>query len=291
MTAIDRTAYPHVGARLSPEERRARYDLTDAERAFVASKARGDANRLMLATLLKTRSHLGYFAAPDRMPQKVIAHLAAQLDMSDALASIAKSPRTKSFYRQQAAVRAQLRVMPYGAAGERLVSDTILDGAETMSDPADLINRAIEALQTAGIDLPAFSTLDRLVNRLRATVHKRIFRRVAARLTSGQTAMFGCAVGQTGRQHDDRLQPPEACSGTAEPWHDQTLDRSAGMARWARRQHSASRGCGAHETAPVRCRGCGDGSRRPSRHRRIWQEAYAAARSPADGAAGVTPPR
>ena len=29
-----------------------------------------------------------------------------------------------------------------------------------MSDPADLINRAVEALQAAAIDLPAFSTLD-----------------------------------------------------------------------------------------------------------------------------------
>ena len=51
-----------------------------------------------------------------------------------------------------------------------------------MSDPADLINRAIEALHAAAIDLPAFSTLDRLVNRLRAEVHGRIFNRVAARI-------------------------------------------------------------------------------------------------------------
>ena len=47
-----------------------------------------------------------------------------------------------------------------------------------MSDPADLINRAVETLQAASIDLPAFSTLDRLVNRLRAEVHARIYNRV-----------------------------------------------------------------------------------------------------------------
>ena len=33
-----------------------------------------------------------------------------------------------------------------------------------MSDPADLTTRAIEALQAAAVDLPAFSTLDRLMN-------------------------------------------------------------------------------------------------------------------------------
>jgi hypothetical protein len=44
---------------------------------------------------------------------------------------------------------------------ERLLSGIVLDAAETMSDPADLINRAIEALGSAAIDLPGFSTLDR----------------------------------------------------------------------------------------------------------------------------------
>ena len=57
-----------------------------------------------------------------------------------------------------------------------------------MSDPADLINRAIEALRGARIDLPAFSTLDRLVNRLRGRVHERMYERVAARLTAENRA-------------------------------------------------------------------------------------------------------
>jgi hypothetical protein len=52
--------------------------------------------------------------------------------------------------------------------------------AETMSDPADPINRAVETLQAASIDLPAFSTLDRLINRLLAEVHVRIYNRVFA---------------------------------------------------------------------------------------------------------------
>ena len=71
---------------------------------------------------------------------------------------------------------------PYGKWAERLLTGTILDAAETMSDPADLINRAIQALQSAAVDLPGFSTLDRLVS-IRAEIHRRIFGRVAARLT------------------------------------------------------------------------------------------------------------
>ena len=98
--------------------------------------------------------------------------------------------RTKTLYRYQAAVRAHLSVTAYTEAGERLVSSTTIDEAADMSDPADLINRAIEALLAAAIDLPAFSTLDRLVNRLRAKVHGRIFDRVAARLTAEHVSVL-----------------------------------------------------------------------------------------------------
>ena len=78
-------------------------------------------------------------------------------------------------YSYQAAVRTYLSVTAYDAAAEQMLAGTVLDAAETMSDPADLINRAIEALKAAPIDLPAFSTLDRLVNRLRAGVHRRMY--------------------------------------------------------------------------------------------------------------------
>ncbi|MHC2543244.1 hypothetical protein ACVINY_003956 [Sinorhizobium meliloti] len=58
----------------------------------------------------------------------------------------------------------------------------ITEAASTMSDPADLINLAIEVLGKASIDLPAFSTLDRLANHLRTKVHTTIYARTAERL-------------------------------------------------------------------------------------------------------------
>jgi hypothetical protein len=57
-------------------------------------------------------------------------------------------------------------------------------------DPADLINRAVETLHVASIDLPAFSTLDRLVNRLRAEVHEQMYLKVSQRVTAQQTAVL-----------------------------------------------------------------------------------------------------
>ena len=66
MTAIDRTAYPRPGSRLTREELRARYTLTETDLTFIRLCARGEIRRLMLATLLKARQDLGYFPATDR---------------------------------------------------------------------------------------------------------------------------------------------------------------------------------------------------------------------------------
>ena len=137
----------------------------------------------MLATLLKTRQDLGCFAMPEEAHPDTVAHLAAQLGLA-APPAWPDEPRRKSLYRYQGAVRAHLSVGPYDETAERLVADTTRKAAETMSDPADLINRAVEALQAAATDLPAFSTLDRLVNSVRAEVHARIYDQVRQRLTA-----------------------------------------------------------------------------------------------------------
>ena len=168
MSAIDRTAYPRPGARLTREELGARYNLTETDLAFVQAGTRTGAGRLLLAMLLKARRDLGCFPAPNTIHAGTVAHLAAQLGMAHPTAWPDEVRLTKSLYRYQAAVRIYLSVTAYDAAAEQMLASTVLEAAETMSDPADLINRAIEALQAAAIDLPAFSTLDRLVNRLRA---------------------------------------------------------------------------------------------------------------------------
>lgn len=66
MTAIDRTAYPRPGERLTGEELDARYRVSDADHDFIRAHARGDAGRLTLATLLKARQDWGCFPAADR---------------------------------------------------------------------------------------------------------------------------------------------------------------------------------------------------------------------------------
>jgi TnpA family transposase len=189
MTAIDRTAYPRPGPRLTREELSARYALTETDLAFIRMSARGEAGRVMLATLLKARQNLGRFPTLDEVHTDTVTYMASQLGLTTPM-WLDQADTTKSFYRYQTAVRKHLSVAPYGDAAEELVTKTTLETAETMSDPADLINRAVEALQAASIDLPAFSTLDRLVNRLRAEVHAQIYNRVAACVTAEHAAVL-----------------------------------------------------------------------------------------------------
>ena len=138
--------------------------------------------------LLKTRQDHGYFPPPDAFPDPLLAALAGQLGIEPASTDTAGPRRGKSRYRYHAAVRSHLQARPYDPPAESKITGVILDAARTMSDPTDLINRAIETLRGEMIDLPAFSTLDCLAGHLRARVHGRIFGTVASRLTTEQTA-------------------------------------------------------------------------------------------------------
>ena len=194
MTTINRTAYPRLDARLNQEELGSRYTLNEADHAFIRANTRGEWGRLTLAMLLKTRQDFGCFPVLEEMHLDTVTHLASQLGLL-APAWSGEALGSKSLYRYQAAVRAYLSVTPYGSAVEQLVISATLQAAEVMSDPADLINRAVEALQVAAMDLPAFSTLDRLVNRLRTEVHERMYLRVAERVTTEQmTVLDGLLV-------------------------------------------------------------------------------------------------
>lgn len=182
MTAIDRTAYPHSWERLTRQELDHRYGLSEPDLVFVNSKARGASGRLTLAVLLKARQDLGFFPAPGDLHGETIAHLASQLGLADPLACVVEDTGEKTLYRYRTAVRTFLGIVAYDERSEDLLT------ASTMSDPADLINLAIEVLGKASIDLPAFSTLDRLANHLRTKVHTTIYARIAERLSEAFAA-------------------------------------------------------------------------------------------------------
>jgi hypothetical protein len=64
----------------------------------------------------------------------------------------------------------------------------VYQAAQVLDNPGDLINVAIEELIRARCELPAFSTLDRLVGRVRTLVNRHYFLGVLARLPEAECA-------------------------------------------------------------------------------------------------------
>jgi hypothetical protein len=105
MTAIDRTAYPRPGERLTREELDARYDLSGSDHTLIRATALSDAVRLTLATLLKARQDLGCFPAPLDVHCDTVAHLASQLALAAVPPLLDETRRKTTLHHYRAAVR------------------------------------------------------------------------------------------------------------------------------------------------------------------------------------------
>ena len=154
--------------------------------------------------MLKTRQQLGYFPLLGEVPEQIIAFLTAPSSLPSDTALLDARVKTKTLFRYRGLIRAHLAVRAYGDAGEQLIDPVIRSAALTMSDPADLINLAIETLTQANVELPAFSTLDRLIGHLRQQVHAALYSSITASLTRAGRR-FGCPA---------EVPPGESVSGS-----------------------------------------------------------------------------
>ena len=175
MASIDRTAYPRLSKPFTGQELVNQYRLSEPELGFVRRSARGDKGRLSLAILLKTRQHLAYFPALQEIPDQIRRHLAVQLKLDEETPLVDEINQPATSHRYRTAVRDYHNSHPFHSGGLELVESTMRCAARTMSDPADLINTAIEALFGASIELPAFSALNRLAGSIRQAVHEDIY--------------------------------------------------------------------------------------------------------------------
>jgi Domain of unknown function (DUF4158) len=169
MASIERTAYPRFKPSLTANELQTLCEPTEEERDFLSTHARGQAQQLTLLTLLKCQQHLGYLPALADVPDDIRTYLCQQLHLLPLMDVHAEAEST--LYRYHQLIRTYLDIKPYGEGGQGMVERAVQQAAYTMSDPADLINLAIEHLIQQRFELPAFSTLDRLVTHVRHGVH------------------------------------------------------------------------------------------------------------------------
>jgi TnpA family transposase len=181
VTAIERTAYPRFKKNLSTRELQTIYTPTPEEMAFVRHRNYDPQAQLNLMVSLKCFQRLGYFPAADDIPQAIIDHLRLTLQLPPDLQYGYQVRRTR--YRHHTLIQNYLQVTDYASGGEAVVTATVMAMAPQMGDPADLINVAIEELIRQRFELPAFSTLNHLVQRLRVEINEQIYAMVSDRLS------------------------------------------------------------------------------------------------------------
>jgi hypothetical protein len=184
MTAIDRTAYPRFKTSWTQQELMGLYTLADEERSFVEQYAGSHWQRLLLAISLKSFQHLGYLTRLSQVPQQVKEYVALQLHLSAHRNVPDLRSATRKRYRKL--IRDYLGIRAYGDGGATSIKPIVQEAAQIMSDPADLINVAIEELIRQSFELPAYTTLDRYVNHLRHQVHLQMYDLVLKRLSKAQ---------------------------------------------------------------------------------------------------------
>jgi TnpA family transposase len=172
MALIDRTAYPRFKQFPDPKELAELYTPTFEEIKLVKSKTKSHEGFLSFMVMLKSFQRLGYFPHPECVPIAVIKHLRSCLKLQTWVKAI---PSERQRYNYQNAIRDYLTVKQYDKAGQRLIATLVAEAAEVKDHPADLINVAIEELVKERYELPAFSTLDRLIGHIRSMVNNRLF--------------------------------------------------------------------------------------------------------------------
>lgn len=183
MASIERTAYPRLKPSFTKIELSDFYTPTLEELHFVREKSRKSETRLHLLIHLKILQRIGYFPNIEDVPESLIRHLQSVLQLpADVLPIVTRN----TLYQQQTAILQYLNAKGYDKTARRLVTKTVYEAAQVMDNPADLINVAIEELIKERYELPAFSTLDRIVGKIRSLVNRRLFQTVLRRLTPAQ---------------------------------------------------------------------------------------------------------
>ena len=186
MASIERTAYPRLRRHPTARTLNELYTPTPEEIIFARKSARSPQHQFTLLVFLKSFQRLGYFPKLKEVPQPIVNHIRSCLRLDQQTPIGYDGPRT--LYRHHRGIRDFLQVKAYEKEARRLTIQAVYEAAQVMDNPADLINVALETLIKERYELPAFSTLDRLVRRVRTLVNRRFFQTICSRLQESDRA-------------------------------------------------------------------------------------------------------
>jgi hypothetical protein len=162
-----RVIYPVLPDPLTPGDLQQLFSPSFDDRKWAPTVTRTVESQVALLVQLKIFQTTGRFLRPVDVPHAAIEYVAYRMGVE--FGSHMISP-TRTLFRHRKAVLKHLKVVPWGTEARALAMITMCKTAQVRTDPADIINSAIDALIRRDFELPTLVTLRRMAG----TVHSSI---------------------------------------------------------------------------------------------------------------------
>jgi TnpA family transposase len=159
--------YPELPDPLTPSDLQQLFNPSYEERQWAPTVARTVESQVALLVQLKIFQTIGRFRPSTDIPPSVIRHVARRMGMESG-SELTFPDRT--LYRHRPAILKRLNVVSWGPEARALAQTTMYRAAQARTDPAEIINAAIDSLIRHGFELPALVALRRLAG----TAHRNV---------------------------------------------------------------------------------------------------------------------
>ena len=143
-----RILYPNLPTPLTPTDLDRLFSPGYADRQWVLTVARTPRSQVAVLVQLLAFRAVGRFLTVEDIPASVVEYVAREFKVraNTAVRLTNSKYSARTWYRHQDVILAYLGVMAWGDQAQQLAESTMMKMAEARTDPADLINAAVDAL-------------------------------------------------------------------------------------------------------------------------------------------------
>ncbi|MEU2718242.1 Tn3 family transposase [Streptomyces sp. NPDC007205] len=236
VASVERTAYPRFKRVMSERELAQFFTPDEAETGWAVKRTHGRPESLLaLLVLLKSCARLGYFPGLDEVPALVVARVRAAVGLPEGVMPLAEE-RTVKRYRSW--IREYLGLTYDPARAREVAAAAMEEAAPVRASVVDLVNVALEEIVRTGLELPGYSTLDRMAASIKTRVEGEICARIAERVGSARPRLAGLLVVPEGERRspfDVVKEPGRRATWSKYRQHGERVDLVDGFgdaARW-----------------------------------------------------------
>jgi TnpA family transposase len=182
-----RVIYPELPDPLTPGDLQQLFSPSFDERKWAPTVTRTPEAQVALLVQLKIFQTIGRFLPVVDVPLVTIEYVARRMDVGSGSNLIFPE---RTLYRHRQAILKRLEVVSWGTQARALAQATMQSTARARTDPADIINSAIDALIRHDFELPPLATLRRLAGTTHNKINAAQWTAVCNRLGPAQKAVL-----------------------------------------------------------------------------------------------------